>query len=95
MRFLTTFEKSCTFERWLKLVEDLKPHLDRYGLKLIIAMVSDDGARIYDLGEAESMEGVEGFMSDPEVIRMRTEAGVDIESQQVISAVGDYHVFPA
>ncbi len=55
MRFLTTFEKSCTFERWLKLVEDLKPHLDRYGLKLIIAMVSDDGARIYDLGEAESM----------------------------------------
>ena len=37
------------------------------------------------------MEGVEA-LSDPEVIRMRQEAGVDTDSQEVINAVS-YHIF--
>ena len=40
MRFLTTFNKTkeCSFERWLKLVDDLKPHYGKkHGLKLIVA----------------------------------------------------------
>ncbi|MED5408701.1 MAG: hypothetical protein VYD25_13210 [Pseudomonadota bacterium] len=95
MRFLTTFKKSqeCSFERWLKLVDDLKPHMQKNGLKLIVATETEDGSRIYDIAEAETMEGVEAFMSDPEVIRMRQEAGVDTESQEVISAVNEYHIF--
>ena len=52
-----------------------------------------DRSRIYDIAEAETMEGVEAFMSDPEVIWMRQEAGVDTESQEVISAVNEYHIF--
>ncbi len=40
-----------------------------------------------------TMEGVEAFMSDPEVIRMRQEAGVDTDSQEVVSAVSEYHIF--
>ena len=38
MRFLATFKKTkeCSFERWLKLVDDLKPHLEKNGLKLIV-----------------------------------------------------------
>jgi hypothetical protein len=39
------------------------------------------------------MEGVEAFMSDPEVIRMRQEAGVDTDSQEVVSVVSEYHIF--
>jgi|TARA_B100000678_G_scaffold127428_1_gene106693 hypothetical protein len=95
MRFLATFKKTkeCSFERWLKLVDDLKPHLDKNGLKLIVAMQNEDGTRIYDLGEAETMEGIEAFISDPEVIRMRKEAGVDTDSQEVVSAVSEYHIF--
>ena len=95
MRFLTTFKESqeCSFERWLKLVDDLKPHMQKNGLKLIVATQTEDGSRIYDIAEAENMEGVEAFMSDPEVIRMRQEAGVDTESQEVISAVNEYHIF--
>ncbi len=95
MRFLTTFKESqeCSFERWLKLVDDLKPHMQKNGLKLIVATETEDGSRIYDIAEAETMEGVEAFMSDPEVIRMRQEAGVDTESQEVISAVNEYHIF--
>ena len=63
------------------------------GLKSLVAIQNDDGTRIYDLGEAETMEGVEAFISDPEVIRMRQEAGVDTDSQDVVSAVSEYHIF--
>ena len=95
MRFLTTFKKTkeCSFESWLKLVDDLKPHMQKHGLKLIVATETEDGTRIYDIAEAESMEGVGAFMSDPEVIRMRQEAGVDTDSQEVINAVSEYHIF--
>ena len=68
MRFLATFNKTkeCTFKRQLKLVDDLKPHMEKHGLKLIVAMQNEDGTRIYDVGEAETMEGIEAFISDPE-----------------------------
>ena len=95
MRFLTTFKKTkeCTFESWLKLVDDLKPHMQKHGLKLIVATEAEDGTRIYDIAEAETMEGVGTFISDPEVIRMSQDAGVDTDSQEVISPVSEYHVF--
>ena len=58
-----------------------------------MATQTEDGTRIYDIAEAETMEGVEAFLSDPEVIRMRQEAGVDTDSQEVINAVSEYHIF--
>jgi hypothetical protein len=58
-----------------------------------VATETEDGTRIYDIAEAETMEGVEAFLSDPEVIRMRQEAGVDTDSQEVINAVNEYHIF--
>ena len=67
--------------------------MQKNGLKLIVATQTEDGTRIYDIAEAETMEGVMAFMSDPEVIRMRQEAGVDTDSQEVVSAVSEYHIF--
>ena len=67
--------------------------MNKHGLKLIFATESADGKSIYDVGEAETMEGVEAFISDPEVIKMRVNAGVDVESQEVVSAVGDLKIF--
>ena len=93
MRFLATFKKTCSFDDWLKLVDSLQPHMDKHGLKLIFATESADGQSIYDVGEAETMEGIQTFVSDPEVMKMGVEAGVDVESQEVISAVGDFKIF--
>ena len=93
MRFLATFEITCSFERWLKLVDDLQPHMDKHGLKLITAMSNEDQTRVYDLGEAETMAGVEAFVTDPEVMQMRRDAGVILESHEVITAISEYHIF--
>ena len=93
MRFLATFEITCSFERWLKLVDDLKPHMDKHGLKLITAMSNEDQTWVYDLGEAETMAGVEAFVTDPEVMQMRRDAGVILETHEVITAISEYHIF--
>ncbi len=93
MRFLATFKKTCSFDEWLKLVDSLQPHMDKHGLKLIFATESADGQSIYDVGEAENMEGVHAFVSDPAVMKMRVDAGVDVDSQEVVSAVGDFKIF--
>jgi len=56
-------------------------------------MSNEDQTRVYDLGEAETMAGVEAFVSDPEVMKMRREAGVILETHEVITAISEYHIF--
>ena len=67
MQFLGSFKKTCSFEDWLKLVDNLRPQMDKHGLKLIFATESEDSNSIYDVGEAATMEGVETFLSYPQV----------------------------
>ena len=93
MRFIGSFKKTCSFEDWLNIVDSLKPQMDKHELKLIFATESEDGNSIYDVGEAATMESVETFLSDPDVRKMRIDAGVDIDSQEVISAVAKFNVF--
>ena len=69
MRFLGSFKKTCSFEDWLKLVDSLKPQMDKHELKLIFATESEDENSIYYVGEAATMEGVEAFLSDPGGVR--------------------------
>ena len=67
--------------------------MQKNGLKLIVVTESKDETRIYDTAEAETIEGVEAFMSDPEVIRMRQAAGVNTDSQEEVSTISEYHTF--
>ena len=67
--------------------------MQKNGLKLIVVTESKDETRIYDIAEAETIEGVEAFMSDPEVIRMRQAAGVNTDSQEEVSTISEYHIF--
>jgi len=53
----------------------------------------DQRMQLWKMAEAETTQGVEAFMSDPEAIRMRQEAGVDTDNQEVVSAVSEYHIF--
>lgn len=87
------FKKLCSFERWLKLVDDWQPHLDKHGIEIIMVMKNDDGTRFYDLSEAETIQGIKAFIADPDVIQMSEKAGVDTDSQDEISTVDDYHIF--
>jgi hypothetical protein len=43
----------------------------------------DDESSVYQVLEVESMERMQEAMSNPELQKMRTDAGVDLESQRI------------
>ena len=62
MRFLAKFKKTCSFNDWLILVYRLKPHLEKHGITMIFAAESEDRQYIYDIAEAETIEGIEAMV---------------------------------
>ena len=49
--------------------------------------------RIWDMGEANNADLVTDFLNDQEVISMRKDAGVDLESSEVISMIGRHKIW--
>ena len=94
MKFLSTFEITKGFDRWLHLVEEeLKPILEKYKIKVHFACTNEDQTRVYDLSEAQDPSMVPAFLEDREIIRLRTEAGVNLSSQETLTTVSQFKVW--
>ena len=94
MKFLSTFEITKGFDRWLHLVDvELKPILEKYKVKVHFACSNDDQTRVYDLSEAEDPSMVTAFLEDKEIIRLRTEVGVNLKSHETLTSVSQYKVW--
>ena len=48
---------------------------------------------VYDLGEANDPNMAMKMLSEPDVINMRKEAGVDLESQEVLSTISKHKIW--
>ena len=94
MKVLSAFEITKGFDRWLHLVDvELKPLLKKYKIKLHFACTNEDQTRVYDLSELEDPSLLEALMGDEEIVRLRTEAGVNLSSSEVLASVGQYKVW--
>ena len=94
MKMVSTFEITKGFDRWIHLVDvDLKSKLEEYGVKVHFACANEDETRVYDMFEIEDPSRVEAFLSDEEVIKLRTEAGVILDSSDVLSTVQKFKVW--
>ena len=93
MKFLTTFKINKGFDRWLKLIDDLQPYMDKYEYNMLFACTNDDETVVYDFGEANNMDLATKMLSDPDVINLRKEAGVDLESQEVLSTISKHKIW--
>ena len=94
MKVLSTFEITKGFDRWLKLVDvKLKPLLEKYKIKVHFACANEDQTRIYDLSELEDPSLLNALMEDKEIIRLRTEAGVNLSSAEVLTSVSQHKVW--
>tara|TARA_B100001250_G_C19366304_1_gene599902 strand:+ start:311 stop:550 length:240 start_codon:yes stop_codon:yes gene_type:complete len=79
MKFLSTFEITKGFERWIHLVDvELKPILEKYKVKVHFACTNDDQSRVYDLSEVEDPSMVTAFLEDKE-------KSLDLELRPVLS----------
>ncbi len=45
------------------------------------------------MGEANNADLVEDFLNDQEVINMREEAGVDLDSSEVLAMIGKHKIW--
>ncbi len=68
-------------------MDELQPHMDKYENKMIFACTNDEETRVWDIGETNNADFVTDFLNDQEVINMRKEAGLDLESSEVISMI--------
>ena len=94
MKVLSTFEITKGFDRWLHLIEvELKPLLEKYKVRVHFACTNEDQTRVYDLSEIEDPSLLEALMGDEEIVRLRTEAGVNLSSSEVLASVGQHKVW--
>ena len=93
MKFLTTFKINKGFDRWLKLVDELQPYMEKYEYKMMFACTNDEETRVWDMGEANNADFDTDFLNDQEVINMRKEAGVDLESSEVLSMISKHKIW--
>ena len=92
MKFLSTF-KIKVLERWLQLVDDLQPYMDEYGYKMFFASTYDDETVIFDLNATDDQEKALKMLNLSEVINMRKNTGIYLESQETLSVISKHKVW--
>ena len=61
--------------------------MEKYGVRVHFACTNDDRTGVYDMSEIDDPSLVEAFVADEEVIKLRTEAGVNLSSAEMLSTV--------
>tara|TARA_A100001015_G_C14639816_1_gene574996 strand:- start:21 stop:290 length:270 start_codon:yes stop_codon:yes gene_type:complete len=85
MKFIMNVEIKEGYEKWKKLFLSVEDIRQKYGMKVLAyGHPVDNENKIYQVIEAPSMEAVKEAMQDKEIAKLRTDAGVDLETQQVI-----------
>ena len=59
--------------------------MEKYENKILFACTNDEETRVYDFGEANNADLATKMLSDKEVVNIRKEAGVGLESQEVFT----------
>jgi hypothetical protein len=76
------------YEKWKNLFLSVDTHREKYGIKVLAyGHPKDNENKIYQVLEIESMEKMQEAMKDPELAKLRTEAGVDLDSQEIVFLV--------
>ncbi|MDC0078041.1 hypothetical protein OAJ98_03555 [Deltaproteobacteria bacterium] len=60
---------------------------------MMFACTNDDETRVWDMGEANNADLVTNMLNDQEVVNMRKEAGVDLESSEVLSMISKHKIW--
>ena len=61
---------------------------EKYGIKVLAyGHPKDDESKIYQVLEFDSMEKMQEAFKDPELAKLRTDAGVDLDSQELVFLV--------
>ena len=84
MKIIMNVRITQGYEKWVELFRAAGAVREQFGITVLAyGHDKDDDSSVYQVLEVESMERMQEAMSNPELQKMRTDAGVDLESQRV------------
>ena len=91
MRFLSTFKITKGFDTWLNMYKEIEPDLNELGIKILWAGTNDDETKVYDVTDVKDPSKFEVLTKRDDITQKRIDAGVELESQEVIEIISkDY-----
>ena len=88
MKIIMNVEISEAYEKWKQLFLSADDARKKYGVKVLAyGHPKDNENKVYQVLEIESMEKMQDALKDPEIAKARTEAGVNLDSQEVVFLV--------
>ena len=88
MKIIMNVEISEGYEKWKQLFLSADDARAKYGVKVLAyGHPKDNENKVYQVLEIESMEKMQEALKDPEIAKARTEAGVNLDSQEVVFLV--------
>ena len=88
MKIIMNVEISEGYEKWKELFDSSHDAREKYGVKVLAyGHPKDNENKVYQVFEIESMENMQEALKDPEIAKARTDAGVKIDTQEVVFLV--------
>ena len=88
MKIIMSVEIGEGYEKWKELFESAVDARKKYGVKVLAyGHPKDNDNKVYQVLEIESMEKMQEALKDPEIAKARTEAGVKLDTQEVVFLV--------
>ena len=89
MKIITNAEITKGYQHWKEMFEANETLRKKYGLHVLAYGHSKDNENeIYTVIEVESMDRMQEMLKLPEMTKLRTEAGVDLDTQKFIMLEG-------
>jgi len=88
MKIIMNVEINEGYEKWKQLFVSADSAREKYGIKVLAyGHPKDNENKIYQVLEVESMEKMQEAMQDPEIAKARTDAGVNLDTQEIVFLV--------
>ena len=88
MKIIISAEVTKGYELWKNLFLNTDSKREEYGVKVLAyGHPHDNENKMYQVVEVESMERMQEGLQDPEIAKLRTDAGVNLDSQEVVFLV--------
>ena len=84
MKIIMNVRITQGYAKWVELFHSADAVREQFGITVLAyGHDMDDDSSVYQVLEMDSMERMQEAVSRPEIQKMRTEAGVDLESQRI------------
>ena len=88
MKLIITAELTQGYELWKNLFLSTDSQREKYGSKVLAyGHPKGNDNKVYQVLEVESVEKMQEGLQDPEIVKLRTDAGVNLDTQEVVLLV--------